>query len=744
MLKKLIPSALTLALALTGLSASAQNRNYNPDKSDERSPNWCGAIAEQDRYFAEHPGAREAQRAMYKQLEAMAATQQNKVSYVTDVTIPVVVHIIHAGGPENISDRQVNSAIDQLNTDYQKLNADTANTVPVFRARAAAIGFRFRLAKKDPNGNCTTGITRHYAPSLINDDQSGAVQSLVIWDRQRYLNIWIVSSIGTPSAGGIVLGYSNLPQNSTAQRDGFVARGDWFGNQGTSSPARAQSRTATHEIGHYFGLSHPWGQTNSPGTGNCSGDDGVADTPTTDGTFNCDLTYSPCTDASGQRILANVQNIMDYAACPTMFTEGQKTLMRNVLATRPERTGLTTQANLIATGTNDGYVPPVAGCAPVAAFAPATGASTSVCINTPVTLNDYSYNFSSGGGALTYSWSFPGGTPATASGASVSVSYAAAGFYPVTETVSNSAGTNTVSATNYIRVEGPTGGETAPYAESFENASFPALFADPTLRNYTTSGFTSAGVANAGYRWVRQANVPAANGTGYLIVQDRVIPTGATAQLITPNINLASVPRPATLSFSRAFALRTVSSNEQLRISFSSDCGVNWSTPAVLNVTDLTTQGLTPNDGFAPSSSADWQTTTVAIPAQFQGSGLFKVRFQMVNGTSQGNNFYFDNLRIAGPLATKADALASRGISVYPNPMTNETAVHLNLTAATNVAVRLTDVLGRNVVSQPAKMYGAGQQTVSLQSAGHALKAGVYVVHISLGGETFTSKLNVE
>ena len=738
MLKKLLPTAFALVLTLTGYGASAQSI------TPERGPSWCGAVAEQERYFAEHPGAREAQRAMYKQLEAMAASQQNKTSYVTDVTIPVVVHIIHAGGPENISDRQINSAIDQLNIDYQKLNADTANTVPFFRARAAAIGFRFRLAKKDPTGNCTTGITRHYAPSLVNDDQSGSVQSLVIWDRQRYLNIWIVSSIGTPTAGGTVLGYSSLPQNSTAQRDGFVARSDWFGNQGTSSPGRALSRTATHEIGHYFGLSHPWGQTNSPGTGNCSGDDGVADTPTTDGTFNCDLTYSPCTDpVTSQRILANVQNIMDYASCPTMFTQGQKTLMRNVLALRPERAGLSTQANLVATGTNDGYVAP-ASCAPIAAFAPAFGTRPSACINTPVTLNDYSYNFSSAGGALAYSWSFPGGAPATATGASVSVTYAAAGFYPVTETVSNSAGSSTSTMTNYIRVEGPTGAETAPYAESFENASFPNLYPDPTLRNFITSGFTSAGAVAPNYRWVRQAGVPAATGTSYLIVQDRVIPAGATTQLITPNINLASVPRPAALSFSRAFALRTVSSNEQLRVSFSSDCGVNWSTPVVLDVTALTTQGLTPIDNYVPTSSADWQTTTVAIPAQFQGSGLFKVRFQMVNGSTQGNSFFFDNLRITGPLATKADALASRGISLYPNPMTNETAVHLNLTAATQVQVRLTDVLGRNVVSLPAKMYCAGQQSVSLQNAGHALKAGVYVVHISLGGETFTSKLNVE
>ena len=734
MLKKLLPSVLTVALALAGLGASAQNIT-----SSERGRNWCGAVAEQERYFAEHPGAREAQRAMYQQLEALAQAQQRGTSYVTDVTIPVVVHIIHSGGVDNISDRQINSAIDQLNTDYQKLNADTANTVPAFQARAASIGFRFRLAKKDPSGNCTTGITRHYAPNLVNDDQSGAVQSLVIWDRLRYLNIWIVGSIGTPSAGGgIVLGYSNLPQNSTAVRDGFVARNDWFGNQGTSTPARAQSRTATHEIGHYFGLSHPWGQTNNPGTGICTGDDGVADTPVTDGTFNCDLAYAPC------GVLANVQNIMDYASCPTMFTQGQKQLMRNVLALRPERTGLTTQANLVATGTNDGYVAP--DCAPIAAFAVAPGSSSRVCINTNVTLRDYSSNFTANGGTLTYSWTFPGGTPATAVGQTVTVQYPSAGFYPVTETVTNSIGSNSSTVTNFITVEGPTGGETAPFAQSFEDANFPNLYAAPTLRNYTVSGATSTGASFTSI-WQRQTAFTASDGVAYLRVNNSVYPVGTVTTLITPNISLSSVTQPAVLRFDRAYALRTATTNDQLRISFSSDCGVNWTTSSILNPTDLTTQGLTPINGFTPAARTDWQTLTLAIPAQFQGSGLFKVRLQMVNGTAvQSNAFYMDNLRVeaATALATKADALTNRGISVFPNPLTNETAVHVNLTAATSVQLQLTDILGRNVLTVPAKTYGAGQQTLSLQTAGHALRAGLYVVRISLDGETFTSKLTVE
>jgi PKD repeat protein len=721
MLKKLIPSVLTAALALASFGASAQATNRG----------WCGTTEEQERYFAAHPGAREAMRLQYQQFESLAQAQPRGAAYVTDVTIPVVVHIIHGGGTDNISDRQIASAITQLNADYQKLNGDTASTSPLFRPIAASTGFQFRLAKIDPNGNCTTGITRHYLPNLTTDPRDGSVQAVSPWNQGRYLNIWVVSAIGVPTAGGFVLGYVTPPNLPTNVRDGFVVRHDYFGNQGTSSPSRALSRTATHEIGHYFGLSHPWGQTNDPGTGDCSGTDFVADTPQTDGTFNCNLTYAPCGP------IANVQNFMDYAACPTMFTQGQRALMRTILANN--RPLINSAANLAATGTTDGYVAP--DCAPIAAFGATT--NTSVCINTPVTFRDFSSNFSATGGTLTYSWSFPGGNPATATGQTVSVSYPTAGFYSVTETVSNSIGGTSSTQTNIIRVEGPTGGETAPFRESFEDANFPNLYAAPTLRNYETNGTNSAGVS-ANYRWQRQMTMTAADGNAHLVVANRVIPPNATTTLITPNIDLSGVTGTATLRFSRAYALRTSADNIQLRISFSSDCGTTWSTPTTLSAIDLSTQGLTPIDPFTPTSAASWQDLSVAIPAQFQRSGLFKVRLQLVNGSTQGNNFYLDNLRISNPLGTKADALAQRGIAVYPNPLTRETAVHVNLTASTKVQLRLTDVLGRTVLTQPAKTYGAGQQAIALTAAGQALKAGVYVVHISLDSQTFTSKLNVE
>ncbi|HEX8330469.1 MAG TPA: M43 family zinc metalloprotease [Hymenobacter sp.] len=730
MLKKLYPSVLTAALVFAGYGATAQSLPTT------KSPNWCGTTAAQEKYFAENPGARAAEKALYERLVAMAAQQKqgNAKTTVADVTIPVVVHVLHSGGPDNISDRQINSALDLLNQDYQKRNADAANTIPLFQPIAANVGFQFRLAKIDPNGNCTTGITRHYVPNLINDDQSGAVQAVSNWDRTRYMNIWVVGSIGAAAGGNVTVGYVSPGGPTTANtRDGFTVRGDYFGDMGTSNQSRSELRAGTHEIGHYFGLRHPWGPTNNPGTGTC-GDDMVGDTPLTDGTFSCNLAYAPCGP------IANVQNFMDYASCATMFTEGQKTLMRNFLTTI--RTSLTTSSNLVATGTNDGYVAP--NCAPIASFAVAPGTSANVCINTPVTLRDFSSNYTTAGGQLTYAWSFPGGNPSTATGQTVSVSYPTAGFYSVTETVSNSAGTSApVTVTNLIRVEGPTGGETAPFAQSFEDASFPNIFTAPTLRNYEISGETSTGTP-ANYRWARQTAFPAADGSAYIFVNNRVFPTGAVSTLITPNINLSSVPTPAVLTFSRAYALRTAASNDQLRVSFSSDCGVNWSSPTVFDVTALTTRGLTPIDGFVPGNTSDWQTLSVPIPAQFQGSGLFKVRLQMVNGSAQGNNFFLDNLRISGPLATKADALASRGISVYPNPHTKETAVHLNLTAATQVQVSLTDLVGRTVLTLPAKTYGVGQQKVELQQAGRSLQAGIYVVRIALNGEFYSTKLTVE
>jgi PKD repeat protein len=728
MLKKLTSALFTTAFGLAALLADAQTAPTTA------AHHFCGTEVAQERYLARHPEARAAQRALYQRLETLAGPELHR-STAADVTIPVVVHVIHAGGADNISDAQIESAIELLNVDYQKQNADTANTIPLFQSRAAAIGFRFRLAKLDPSGSCTTGITRHYAPGLVVDDFSGAVQSLVSWDTQRYLNIWVVNAIVVAGVGGTIGGYSPLPQMAAGPMDGLVVRHDYFGNLGTSSPANALRRVATHEIGHHFGLLHTWGSS-SVASGSCADTDYVADTPPTDGTMSCNLGYAPCGEVT------NVQNYMDYSGCSTMFTQGQRALMRNVLQTI--RTQLSTPANLLATGTNDGYVAPA--CAPVAQFYPS---QTVVCEGSTVTFQDVSYNTAPGAG-LSYSWSFPGGTPATSTAASPAVTYAAAGFYDVSLTVRNAVGSSVpYTVVQQIQVSGPGSGEVAPLAESFEPyTTFPNYYPAPTQRNYATR-FESATNRASGNGWQRRlasAAIAAADGNAYLWVPNRALSGGfgtATSTLITPNIDLRGVANPV-LSFSEFYGAASASANVSLTVAFSLDCGATWADVATYDNAQLNLTGTAHPRTAAPATPADWRVLQLSIPAAYRQSPHFKIRFTATHDAAVADNpLYFDKLTISSVLSAQP-ALAPSGIRVFPNPLTAETAVHLDLPASTLVQLRLTDVLGREVLSLPARCYPAGALTLPLAPAAGALRSGLYVLRLSLDGETHSTKLTVE
>ncbi len=195
------------------------------------------------------------------------------------VTIPVVFHILHLGGRENISDEQVMDQLAILNRDFRKLNPDLSTAIQHYQNIAADTRIEFALPTRDPIGNCTNGINRIYSvETLRGRDQS----KLEPWPRARYLNIWVTDIIDSGAAGyaykpGSVDGFSQI-------RDGIMIRHEYFGSIGTSNVG--SSRALTHEVGHYFNLDHPWGATNEPVVGPC-GDDGVEDTPLTRGHNNC-------------------------------------------------------------------------------------------------------------------------------------------------------------------------------------------------------------------------------------------------------------------------------------------------------------------------------------------------------------------------------------------------------------------------------------------------------------------------
>ena len=162
-----------------------------------------------------------------------------------------------------------------------------------------------------------------------------------------------------------------------------------------------RSTALTHEVGHYLNLLHTWGYTNDPGV-DCLGTDDVSDTPPTKGWTSCNLSGATCSSP-----LDNIQNYMEYAYCSTMYTEGQKTRMRNALTSSAcQRSSLWTTANLIATGIS---LPAVL----CKSDFKSNNINNTVCQGNSLTFNDIAWN----GVPTAWNWTFQGGTPATSGNA---------------------------------------------------------------------------------------------------------------------------------------------------------------------------------------------------------------------------------------------------------------------------------------------------------------------------------------
>ncbi len=263
----------------------------------------------------------------------------------TLVTIPVVIHVVHNGEPQgsgsNISDAQILSQIDVINEDLRRLNTDAAETLDEFAPVAADIEVELVLAKRDPEGLATNGILRlQGTKSTWKMSDLAELTSLSYWAAEEYLNIWI-----TPLSNDF-LGFAQFPvsdleglEEATNNRlvDGMVIRPESFGRNNTNFPILKApyhlGRTVTHELGHFLGLRHIWGD------GGCDEDDFCNDTPASNASHvGCKLTSTSCGS------LDMVQNYMDFTddVCMNLFTEDQKNRMRTVLDNSPRRKSLTT------------------------------------------------------------------------------------------------------------------------------------------------------------------------------------------------------------------------------------------------------------------------------------------------------------------------------------------------------------------------------------------------------------------
>lgn len=242
-------------------------------------------------YAAKLNAAEAAANAEYQAFLQNANTAKT-TSVVPTYTVPVVFHVLHLGeapgSGSNIDDQICINALAQVNRDYARQGNDTSSIDPLFDTLYLNSHMKFMMAQKDPKGNCTNGVVHHYDPKT-NWDQSDvfnyqySTYATGNWNPSKYLNIYIVKNI-ISSPKDTIVGYTNLPGTAPVNAaDAIVYNYNYLG-QGLApyTTGILDARSLSHEIGHWFGLSHTFGPTSK---GFECGDDDITDTPKTTGFF---------------------------------------------------------------------------------------------------------------------------------------------------------------------------------------------------------------------------------------------------------------------------------------------------------------------------------------------------------------------------------------------------------------------------------------------------------------------------
>ena len=604
--------------------------------------------------------------------------------------LPVVFHIIHNNGPENIGNEQIEDAVRVLNDDFNRLNADWDNVRPEFLGIVADAGVSFKLAQKDPNGDCTNGITRTISP--LTNDGTQDMKDLIQWPRNKYLNIWVAAS--ADGAAGYTYTPGSVSSAFSAPLDGIVVLHDYVGTIGTGSVGR--SRTLTHEVGHWINLRHVWGPTNEPGLDdNCNETDNVSDTPPTEGWTSCNLNGNTCTAP-----LDNVENYMEYSYCAKMFTEGQKTRMLAALnSSTAQRNQLWTPANLAATGVD------LPGVACAAVF---TSNVRVVCAGNPVQFTDLSYNNITG-----WNWDLPGGVPANSVDTNPNVVYNTPGVYDVTLTAGDGNGTVSNTESGYILVL-PTTGSTVPFSEGFESVSaIPGN--DWTVNNLNADEafeLTTAAAYNGG------KSVRLRNYTSQATNLD---------ELLSGTYDMSGAS-DITISWRFAFAQRTTANDDLLRLYVSNDCGATWNMRRQLRGTvDLPTVNPT-NAQFTPNSQSQWGYEEVSnILSNYHVEDF---RFKFWFESDGGNNLFIDDININGqPVGVGEFFGHGTDLLVVPDPVLDAAELVFSTTQSGVVRIDVLDALGRVVAFVYNSTLAPGDQRLPLPV--DALGAGLYFVRVT-------------
>lgn len=655
------------------------------------------------------------------ELNAIVAKMQSEgPTRGTVYTIPVVFHILHNNGPENISDEQVYDAFYIFNRDFRKRNADTADVVATFQSRIADTEIEFAMATKAPDGTVFNGITRTVSATTSSGDGQVQIEAIANgndvfqgeWPGNQYLNIFVCADLGGAA------GYTQTPFSwggwGESMGNGIYILYDYVGSIGSGNPGR--SRALTHEVGHWLNLEHTWGPNNNPGNASsCSSDDGVSDTPNTIGVTSCILTEATCGP------VANVENYMDYSYCSKMFTNGQSTRMRAALnSSTGGRNDIITATNLSETGSD--FIVTVNFDA----------SKNSLCSTGEVQFNDKSYNH-----IVARSWNFYGANISFSNEMDPIVQYNTPGVYAVVLTVSD--GVTTLSKTKYIRVYANP--RTMPVLDGFE------LY-DQIGNTIEWEVFNEQNNAT-----FEIANGVGATGNKSIKLDNYNTTTPSTDELLSATYDFSGVTSSTqvTISFKYSYRKKVAANNEKLQIMFSQNCGDAWSIRKTLQGTSLSS--LETIDPWTPTSASDWvQVHLTNVTSGFWTSNFrFKFHFE----GSGGNNLYLDDINVynSGPsavlvgeelppsLGLEEEIQATSGVLIYPNPADDELQVSYEAARPGNTKIVIIDVLGQQLLEQNIQS-AAGGNLVVIPTEN--LSSGMYLVKTVVDGKTFTKNLMIK
>jgi len=638
--------------------------------------------------------------------------QESKLGKKATYTIPVVFHVFHNYGEENISKEQILDGLRVLNEDYSRTNADKSKTRSQFLDDAGVPDIEFKLAQKDPQGNCTDGINRIASPLTVGGDVNSAIKKQINWDHTRYLNIWVIKEIGRQSSGnGYIIGFATFPWATNSVDNGIVIRADYVGNIGIANRGYA-GRSLTHEVGHWLGLLHPF--QGGCGSNNCArSGDRICDTPPVkSASYGCPLNNNTCSNDQGTDELDQIENFMDYAngSCANMFTKGQVAVMHSTLGSY--RSLIHSTGNQNFTGVNITQT-----CAPVADFHSETR-NTTICAGASIKFEDLSWK----GEITDRVWTFSGGQPSTSTFESPEVTYNSPGIYKVTLKVSNASGSHTKTKDMFIEVLDDVSDIAAPFYDELENTT-------DFLADY------QIGMENGTQGWRRTTSYKYSGNFGLEARINQNTAHGERFNIILPSIDMRSqTGLDPKLSFRVAYSLREDNSGELLIIFGSDDCGVTWkSLGGMLGSTVLASKsGFNP--GWTPSSQSDWKIVSKSI-SRYGFDTVSNLMIRLEVQSRGGNSVFIDDININQfVLSVESPEQIEREINLYPNPSNGVVNIDLGRLDPNNTEISVYDIAGKKVTV-----------SLSLQADGTlklgSLNSGIYYVKIQNNQSEITKRV---